>query len=132
MSKSIKELTTIDEVVAKLAVDPRVDQIINRFNQSNRKVHLIPEICIEMLKDFKQDLLIMLFEYKDKQKIINLFNSGEIYYFITRIVFCELTSTDRYFWRRYQKYYNKKVGLEVLNENGELDILNITGYETED
>lgn len=59
----------------------------------------------DQLKDLAQDLYIDLME-KDEDKIINLFETGQLRFFITRMVINNIRSKNSPYWTNYKKYTN--------------------------
>lgn len=56
-----------------------------------------------LLQDLQQDIYIDLLT-KDDDKIVNLYNSGQLKFFITRMVVNNIHSKNSPFWCKYKRY----------------------------
>ena len=84
-----------------------------------------------LYKDLFQEALIILLEY-DQQKVIDIYNRGEIKFFLTRIFIILYTKKTSPFNR---KYFTKEVSMTDHNgkiyENNKIDLKDTNGYDIE-
>lgn len=74
--------------------------------------HTDPEIDHELKRDFTQDLLLILLEYKKPECIVKLYHKKQLGYFILRIIGNNIRSEKSPYYRNYGKYQTKKVSLQ--------------------
>lgn len=68
--------------------------------------------------DFLQDLVIILLEYKDKERLLRMYARDELDYFILGIIRNSLLSDRSEYYRKYIQYEKRKVAnIEECDEN---------------
>ena len=84
---------TKNEVVEKLAKERLVEQIVNNIAKS----------ADDLLNDLSQEIYLDLLQ-KDEDKIINLYETNQIRFFITRIVINNLHSKNSPYWCKIKSF----------------------------
>ena len=84
---------TKNEVVEKLAKERLVEQIVSNISKSSD----------DLLNDLVQEIYLDLLE-KDEDKIVKLYESNQIRFFITRIVINNLHSKNSPFWCKIKSF----------------------------
>lgn len=84
---------TKNEVVEKLAKERIVEQIVSNISKSSD----------DLLNDLVQEIYLDLLE-KDEDKIINLYETNQMRYFITRMIINNLHSTNSPFWCKIKSF----------------------------
>lgn len=69
---------------------------------------------IDTQNDFIQELYIILLEYKDQQKIIDMYNRGELDYFLIRIIKTQYMSRTSTWYKKYGKYTENRTEIELI------------------
>jgi hypothetical protein len=96
------------EIIEELALNKTIEEIIHNIAQTK--------------DDTLNDLAQMLYEdllMKDEEKIVQLYESEQLQYFITRMVLNSINSkTSRYYYA-FKKYNNNAQELEYEGENAE-------------
>lgn len=59
----------------------------------------------DQLKDLAQDLYIDLME-KDEDRVVKMYESGQLKYFITRMCVNNIRSKNSPFWTNYKRFTN--------------------------
>ena len=101
------------EVVDIIAKEHLVDRIVNKLLSSSKNPFDCPE-------DLIQDIYLLLLQ-KDDDLIVNLYNKGEIGYYLLRVVRNQLLSKNSSYYYTYIK----------LGANSD-DITQATNIPTED
>ena len=84
---------TKNEVVEKLAKERTVEQICSNIAKS----------ADDLLNDLSQEIYLDLLQ-KDEDKIINLYETNQMRYFITRMIINNLHSTNSPFWCKIKSF----------------------------
>ena len=96
------------EIIEELALNKTIEEIIHNIAQTK--------------DDTLNDLAQMLYEdllMKDEEKIVRLYESEQLQYFLTRMVLNSINSkTSRYYYA-YKKYNNNAQQLEYEGEDTE-------------
>lgn len=96
------------EIIEELALNKTIEEIIHNIAQTK--------------DDTLNDLAQMLYEdllMKDEDKIVRLYESEQLQYFLTRMVLNSINSkTSRYYYA-YKKYNNNAQQLEYEGEDTE-------------
>ena len=71
----------------------------------------------DQLKDLAQDLYIDLMA-KDDDKIVNLYETGQLKYFVTRMVVNNIRSKNSPFWCNYKRFTNNmnEINGDIVDE----------------
>lgn len=88
--------------------------IINIIARERWVEQVIKNIAGEIddtLKDLAQDLYIDLLS-KDEDKVVNLYNSGQLKFFITRMVMNNIRSKNSPYYQVFKRYENKAVNID--------------------
>ena len=98
--------------------------IINSICKSNTLKTIIANIAKDStdddLQDLEQDIYLELLT-KDEETIENLFYSGQLNYYLTRMVINNINSkTSRYYYR-YKKNKAKNIPLDEWKETADSD-----------
>lgn len=96
------------EIVERLAKERRVEQMIENICKTSR-----PEA-----KDLAQMVYLICLEYEDA-KIVDLWENGQINYFLVRVIRNQFFSAKSPFWRLYHRELSRSVPL--TNEKEEDD-----------
>ena len=84
---------TKNEVVNIIAKERLVEQIVNNIAKSSD----------DLLNDLVQEIYLDLLQ-KDEDKIINLYETNQMRYFITRMVINNIHSTNSPYWCKYKRF----------------------------
>lgn len=80
-------------MVEKLAKEKVVEQIVSNIAKSSD----------DLLNDLIQEIYLDLLQ-KDEDKIVKLYESGQLKYFITRMIINNLHSTNSPFWCKIKSF----------------------------
>lgn len=84
---------TKNDVIAIIAKERMVEQIVSNIAKS----------ADNLLQDLQQDIYIDLLS-KEEQKIVNLYETGQLKFFITRMVINNIHSKNSPFWCKYKRF----------------------------
>lgn len=84
---------TKNEVIGKLAKERIVETIVSNIAKSSD----------DLLNDLVQEIYLDLLQ-KDEDKIIKLYESNQMRYFITRMVINNIHSTNSPYWCKYKRF----------------------------
>jgi hypothetical protein len=84
---------TKNDVIAIIAKEKMVETIVSNIAKS----------ADNLLQDLQQDIYIDLLS-KDDDKIVNLYESGQLKFFITRMVINNIHSKNSPFWCKYKRF----------------------------
>ena len=98
---------TKNEVVEKLAKERLVEQIVSNIAKSAD--------CDDTLKDLSQEIYLDLLS-KDEEKIINLYETNQIRFFVVRMVTNNLFSKNSPFYQTFRKNANLTVDIDGLKD----------------
>ena len=94
------------EIIDQLARERRVETML--ANIAKRPVSGI-------LEDLCQMVYLILLEY-DEGKIVDLWENGQINFFLARILLNQYRSTNSPFYKLFRKYESKATDIETLRE----------------
>jgi hypothetical protein len=97
---------TKEEIIMTLADERRVETMVE--NIAHRSL-------TDDLKDLCQMVYLILLEYDDA-KIEDLWEHGQINFFIARILLNQYRSTNSPFYKLFRKYESKATDIETLRE----------------
>ena len=98
---------TKNEVVEKLAKERIVEQICSNIAKSAD--------CDDTLKDLSQEIYLDLLS-KDEEKIINLYETNQIRFFVVRMVTNNLFSKNSPYYQVFRKNTNATVNIDGLKD----------------
>ena len=84
---------TKNEVISVIAKERLVEQIVSNIAKSSD----------DLLNDLVQEIYLDLLE-KDEDKIVKLYESNQIRFFITRMIINNLHSTNSPFWCKIKSF----------------------------
>ena len=87
---------TKSDVLDIIAREHLVDRIVNKLLSSSKNPFDCPE-------DLIQDVYLLLLQ-KDEDLIVNLYNKGEIDYYILKVVRNQLLSKDSPYYQKYIRF----------------------------
>lgn len=93
-------------MVAKIAQERRVETMVENI----AKTPLTPD-----LKDLSQMVYLILLEY-DESKLRDLWDHGQMNFFIARIILNQYRSTNSPFYKLFRKYARKAEEIEPVRE----------------
>lgn len=96
-------------VIGKLAEEDVVGKIIRNIAKNSAD----PD-----LKDLEQDIYLQLME-KDEEMIENLYENGQLNYYITKIAINNIKSKTSRFYYTYKKNKAKNITLDEWNEKAD-------------
>ena len=96
------------EVIDIIARDHLVERIVNKLLSSSKNPFDCPE-------DLIQDLYLILLE-KDDDLIVNLYDNGELAYYLLKIARNQLLSANSPYFYKYIKFGAQSDGLEKVND----------------
>lgn len=82
-----------NDVIEIIAKERMVEQIVSNIAKS----------ADNLLQDLQQDIYVDLLT-KDEDKIVKLYESGQLKYFITRMVINNIHSTNSPYWCKYKRF----------------------------
>lgn len=94
------------EIIDQLARERRVETML--ANIAKRPVS-------GTLEDLCQMVYLILLEY-DEGKIVDLWENGQINFFLARILLNQYRSTNSPFYKLFRKYESKATDIETLRE----------------
>lgn len=92
------------DVIEKLSKDSTVEKIVHKLLPASKNRFDFPE-------DLTQDIYVLLLE-KDEDLIVNLFNKGELGFYLLKIARNQLLSANSPYFCMYIKFLQKSDGLE--------------------
>ena len=98
---------TKNEVVEKLAKERLVEQICSNIEKSAD--------CDDTLKDLSQEIYLDLLS-KDEEKIVNLYETNQIRFFVVRMVTNNLFSKNSPYYQVFRKNTNATVNIDDLKD----------------
>ena len=98
---------TKNEVVEKLAKERMVEQICSNIAKSAD--------CDDTLKDLSQEIYLDLLS-KDEEKIVNLYETNQIRFFVVRMVTNNLFSKNSPYYQTFKKNTNVTVNIDNLKD----------------
>ena len=98
---------TKNEVVEKLAKERLVEQICSNIAKSAD--------CDDTLKDLSQEIYLDLLS-KDEEKIVNLYETNQIRFFVVRMVTNNLFSKNSPFYQTFKKNTNATINIDDLKD----------------
>ena len=87
---------TKSDVLDIIAREHLVERIVNKLLSSSKNPFDCPE-------DLIQDVYLLLLE-KDEDLIVNLYNKGELGYYILKVVRNQLLSTNSPYYQKYIRF----------------------------
>ena len=96
---------TKNEVIGKLAKERLVEQIVSNIAKTNSDV----------LNDLSQEIYLDLLE-KDEQKIVKLYETNQIRFFVVRMILNNLFSKNSPFYQTFKKNANLTVNIDGLKD----------------
>ena len=98
---------TKNEVVSIIAKEKVVEQIVSNIAKSAD--------CDDTLKDLSQEIYLDLLS-KDEEKIVNLYETNQIRFFVVRMVTNNLFSKNSPFYQTFKKNTNATVDIDDLKD----------------
>lgn len=98
---------TKNEVVSIIAKEKVVEQICSNIAKSAD--------CDDTLKDLSQEIYLDLLS-KDEEKIVNLYETNQIRFFVVRMVTNNLFSKNSPFYQTFKKNTNLTVDIDGLKD----------------
>lgn len=96
------------EVINIIAREHLVDRIVNKLLSSSKNPFDCPE-------DLIQDIYLLLLQ-KDDDLIVNLYNKGEIGFYLLKIARNQLLSANSPYYTKYIKFGANSDELEKVND----------------
>ena len=96
---------TKNEVISVIAKERMVETAIANIAKTNSDV----------LKDLSQEIYLDLLE-KDEQKIVKLYESNQIRFFVVRMILNNLFSKNSPFYQTFKKNANLTVNIDDLKD----------------
>ena len=98
---------TKNEVVSIIAKEKVVEQICSNIAKSAD--------CDDTLKDLSQEIYLDLLS-KDEDKIVNLYETNQIRFFVVRMVTNNLFSKNSPFYQTFKKNTNATINIDDLKD----------------
>ena len=98
---------TKNEIIGRLAKERLVEQIVSNIAKSSD--------CDDTLKDLSQEIYLDLLS-KDEEKIINLYETNQIRFFVVRMVTNNLFSKNSPYYQVFRKNTNATVNIDDLKD----------------
>ena len=98
---------TKNEVISVIAKERMVEEICSNIAKSSD--------CDDTLKDLSQEIYLDLLS-KDEEKIINLYETNQIRFFVVRMVTNNLFSKNSPFYQTFKKNTNATVNIDDLKD----------------
>lgn len=103
-------MLTLEEIITKLYREGFFSALLRTF-----KIHSDYEIDKELRKDLIQEIILILLEYKHKDKLVDMYYRNELGRFTLGIIKNQLLSTTSSFYSKYIKYYANKNTEEYMS-----------------
>ena len=84
------------EIIDELSKNATVEKIVNKLIQSSKNRFDFPD-------DLIQDIYVLLLE-KDEDLIVNLYNKGELVFYLLKVVRNQLLSKNSPYYTKYIKF----------------------------
>ena len=84
------------EIIDELSKNATVEKIVNKLVSSSKNRFDFPD-------DLIQDIYVLLLE-KDEDLIVNLYNRGELGFYLLKVVRNQLLSTNSPYYTKYIKF----------------------------
>ena len=84
------------EIIDELSKNATVEKIVNKLVSSSKNRFDFPD-------DLIQDIYVLLLE-KDEDLIVNLYNKGELGFYLLKVVRNQLLSTNSPYYTKYIKF----------------------------
>ena len=84
------------EIIDELCKNATVEKIVNKLVSSSKNRFDFPD-------DLIQDIYVLLLE-KDEDLIVNLYNKGELGFYLLKVVRNQLLSTNSPYYTKYIKF----------------------------
>ena len=94
------------EIIDQLARERRVETML---------ANIAKKPVTGTLEDLCQMVYLILLEY-DEGKIVDLWENGQINFFLARILLNQYRSTNSPFYKLFRKYESKATDIETLRE----------------
>ena len=94
------------EIIDQLAREKRVETML---------ANIAKKPVSGTLEDLCQMVYLILLEY-DEGKIVDLWENGQINFFLARILLNQYRSTNSPFYKLFRKYESKATDIETLRE----------------
>ena len=94
------------EIIDQLAREKRVETML---------ANIAKKPVTGTLEDLCQMVYLILLEY-DEGKIVDLWENGQINFFLARILLNQYRSTNSPFYKLFRKYESKATDIETLRE----------------
>ena len=108
--------TKVNNIVSKLVEERKLDKLIAPFQLNEDR-----GIDAYLKEEFKQELCIILLSYRNKNSIVNMYNKGELDYFILGIIKNQLKSINSPFWKTHNRWeYNRESINNIDNYDSEI------------
>ena len=98
---------TKNEVIEIIAKEKVVEQIVSNIAKSAD--------CDDTLKDLSQEIYLDLLS-KDEEKIVNLYETNQIRFFVVRMVTNNLFSKNSPFYQTFKKNTNATVNIDNFKD----------------
>ena len=98
---------TKNEVISVIAKERMVEQICSNIAKSAD--------CDDTLKDLSQEIYLDLLS-KDEEKIVNLYETNQIRFFVVRMVTNNLFSKNSPYYQVFRKNTNATVNIDDLKD----------------
>ena len=98
---------TKNEIVSIIAKERMVEQICSNIAKSAD--------CDDTLKDLSQEIYLDLLS-KDEEKIVNLYETNQIRFFVVRMVTNNLFSKNSPFYQTFKKNTNATVNIDNFKD----------------
>ena len=98
---------TKNEVVNIIAKERMVEEIVSNIAKSSD--------CDDTLKDLSQEIYLDLLS-KDEEKIVNLYETNQIRFFVVRMVTNNLFSKNSPYYQVFRKNANLTVNIDGLKD----------------
>ena len=84
------------EIIDELSKNATVEKIVNKLVSSSKNRFDFPD-------DLIQDIYVLLLE-KDEDLIVNLYNKGELGFYLLKVVRNQLLSTNSPYYQKYIRF----------------------------
>ena len=98
---------TKNEIIEIIAKERLVEQICSNIAKSSD--------CDDTLKDLSQEIYLDLLS-KDEEKIVNLYETNQIRFFVVRMILNNLFSKNSPYYQTFKKNANLTVNIDGLKD----------------
>lgn len=103
----LRDNITVNQIIERLTNDGDLRRMLGQYRFDDN-----PEVDRELRKDFHQDLVTILLEYKDPARIVRLYKSNQLGFFILRIIRNQIISNKSPYYKTHGRWQKTRLPYE--------------------